>query len=191
MLPDPRGVDLRAEMLHTHALARQAARHGGAVVLPADDASRSASLTAEPRPTGHPWPPLPRVGPRLVPLSPEPSSAAAQVLATLLGSDTDTDGLKSALARLAERNRALLDTDNGNAAMLAALAEQLQVLEAIFHRYTLQAAESIGIDVKAPLQKIAFMAQAAYLRTAMVLAAALDASKIVNPGAAGGNGPQD
>lgn len=112
---------------------------------------------------------------RLVPLPPDPSGAAAQVIEALLG--TSGTDVKSALARLAERNRAILDNDNET--VLEALAEQLQVLEAIFHRYTLAATESQGINVTGPLQKIAFAAQAAYLRTAMVLAAGLDARRTV------------
>ncbi len=190
MLKSPQGVELRAEIHRTRELARLASRdlpHRGEVEQSAPEPSSAPTLTAG-RSTGRAWRPIPRIGGQVVPLSPEPSSAAAQVLAALLGTDSDTD-LKGALARLTARNRAILDTDTGADALLTALASQLCILEALMHRYTLEAIRSTSIDTKAPLQKIAFAAQSAYLRTAVLIASALDARKIVST--TGGNGPQD
>jgi len=101
------------------------------------------------------------------------SEASAKVLACLLNPDTETD-IRAALEHLSERNRALLDTDNER--ILQSLAEQLQILEAIFQRYTLEALKPMPADRRAALAKVAFNAQAAYVRAAALLATARDAS---------------
>lgn len=193
MLKSPQDVGLRAEMHRTMELARRASRdlpHGGEVEHPAPPPSSAPAVTAG-RPTGQAGQALPRAGRQVVLLSPEPDSAAAQVLAALLGSDTDSDtgGLKPALARLTAHNKAALDTEAGTDTLLSALASQLCILEALWQRYTLEAIRSTDINCKAPLQKIAFAAQSAYLRTAVLIASALDARKIVST--TGGNDPQD
>ena len=189
MLKSQQPVDLRADMLITLANARHAARtpaHGERVEPQALEPGGTAPCPAQPSPIGQAVPYLPACGRQIVPLCPEPNGAAAQVLAALLGANTDTDGLKDALARLTAYNRATLDTGTGTDTLLSALASQLCILEALMHRYTLEAIRSTTIDVKAPLQKIAFAAQNAYLRTAVLIASTLDGRKIVST--TGGDG---
>jgi hypothetical protein len=99
----------------------------------------------------------------------ESSKASAKVLGSLLHPDTDID-IRSALEELSRRNRELLDTDNER--ILQSLAEQLQILEAIFQRYTYEALKQARPDQRAALAKVAFNAQAAYVRAAALLVTA-------------------
>jgi hypothetical protein len=110
---------------------------------------------------GAPWKP-----PRSIA---ESSVASAQLLACLLHPDTDID-IRSALEELTRRNRELLDGDNQR--ILNSLAEQLQLLEAIFQRYTYEALKLARPDQQAALAKVAFNAQAAYVRAAALLVTA-------------------
>lgn len=102
-----------------------------------------------------------------------PSRVAVRVLAGLLARDPDTNiDMQEALRALHEGNRALFDTDSSTNTILKSIAEQMQILEAIFHRYTLEAARPQPADRRAALAKIAFNAQAAYVRAAALLVTA-------------------